>query len=55
MIKYQPIDQHKNKIVGYKLYQKNRGDIEKINVFYKFIIKGKYKNNLIILDNALKN
>ena len=39
------------KIIGYKLYQKNKGLI-KFNEFYNEFIKGKYNNNLIIMDNA---
>jgi len=42
------------KIIGYKLYQKNTGgiDVNKFNEFYNKFIKDKYKNNLIIMDNA---
>ena len=42
------------KIIGYKLYQKNTGgiDVIKFNEFYNEFIKGKYNNNLIIMDNA---
>ena len=42
------------KIIGYKLYQKNTGGIDVINFneFYNEFIKGKYNNNLIIMDNA---
>lgn len=42
------------KVVGYKLYQKNTGGIdkEKFKAFYDEFINGKYKNYLIILDNA---
>ena len=40
--------------MGYKLYQKNTGgmDVIKFNEFYNEFIKGKYNNNLIIMDNA---
>ena len=42
------------KVIGYTLYEKtNHGiDSEKFNEFYNEYIKDKYKNNLIILDNA---
>ena len=41
------------KIIGYKLYKEKGGiDAEKFNSFYNEFIKNKYKNNLIILDNA---
>jgi transposase len=42
------------KIIGYKLYEKNSGGIDsiKFNNFYNEFIKDKYKNHLIILDNA---
>ena len=45
------------KIIGYKLYQKNTGgiDVIKFNEFYNEFIKGKYNNNLIIMDNAKLN
>ena len=44
----------KGKIIGYKLYLKNTGgiDVIKFNEFYNEFIKGKYNNNLIIMDNA---
>ena len=43
----------RNKI-GYKLYKKDNGGIDaiKFNDFYNEFIKDKYKNNLLILDNA---
>jgi len=42
------------KIVGYKLYKKEPGGIDttKFNEFYNEFIKGKYKNKLIVMDNA---
>jgi len=42
------------KIIGYKLYPKQKGDIDKnkFNDFYNKYIKNKYKDHLIILDNA---
>jgi transposase len=42
------------KIIGYKLYPKEKGGINafKFNEFYNKFIKNKYKNHLIILDNA---
>jgi len=42
------------KIIGYKLYHKNSKGIDtyKFNAFYDDFTKGKYKNHLIIMDNA---
>ena len=42
------------KIIGYELHQKNTGGIDavKFNDFYNKFIKNKYKDYLIILDNA---
>lgn len=42
------------KIIGYKLYEKEKGGIDNIKFkeFCNKYIKGKYENNLIILDNA---
>jgi len=42
------------KIIGYKLYPKQKGGIDKnkFNDFYNKYIKNKYKDHLIILDNA---
>lgn len=42
------------KIIGYKLYEKDKGgiDVKKFNEFYNEYIKGKYQNNLIVMDNA---
>ena len=42
------------KVIGYKLYKKDNGGIDaiKFNDFYNEFIKDKYKNNLLILDNA---
>ena len=42
------------KVIGYTLYEKNTGGIDsnKFNEFYNKFIKDKYKNHLIILDNA---
>ncbi len=42
------------KIVGYKLYEKEKGGINniKFNKFYDDFIKNKYEDNLLILDNA---
>jgi len=42
------------KIIGYKLYEKDKGGIDNIKFtqFYNDFIKNKYENNLIILDNA---
>jgi transposase len=42
------------KVIGYKLYEKNNGgiDTDKFNAFYNEFIKDKYKDHLIILDNA---
>jgi transposase len=42
------------KVIGYKLYERTNGGIDKdkfIN-FYNDVIKDKYKNYLLILDNA---
>jgi transposase-like protein len=42
------------KIIGFKLYPKQKGGIDKnkFNDFYNKYIKNKYKDHLIILDNA---
>lgn len=42
------------KIIGYKLYEKDKGGINniKFSQFYNDFIKNKYEDNLIILDNA---
>ena len=42
------------KVIGYTLYEKNTGGIDsnKFSEFYNKFIKDKYKNHLIILDNA---
>lgn len=42
------------KIIGYKLYEKDKGGIDNIKFtqFYNDFIKNKYEDNLIILDNA---
>ena len=42
------------KIIGYKLYEKDKGgiDVIKFNEFYNEYIKGTYQNNLIVMDNA---
>lgn len=42
------------KIIGYKLYEKEKGGINniKFNKFYDDFIKNKYEDNLLILDNA---
>ncbi|ULY68506.1 hypothetical protein [Chlorella virus XW01] len=42
------------KIIGYKLYEKDKGGIDNIKFtkFYNDFIKNKYENNLLILDNA---
>ena len=42
------------KVIGYTLYEKNTGGIDsnKFSEFYNKFIKTKYKNHLIILDNA---
>ena len=42
------------KVIGYILYEKNTGGIDsnKFSEFYNKFIKDKYKNHLIILDNA---
>jgi len=42
------------KVIGYKLYQKDGHGIDniKFNNFYNEYIKNKYKNQLLILDNA---
>ncbi len=42
------------KVIGYTLYEKNTGGIDsnKFSEFYNKFIKNKYKNHLIILDNA---
>ena len=42
------------KVLGYKLYEKDNGgiDADKFNAFYNEFIKDKYKDHLIILDNA---
>jgi transposase len=42
------------KIIGYNLYPKEKGGItsEKFGEFYDNFIKNKYKNHLLILDNA---
>ena len=42
------------KVIGYTLYEKNTGGIDsnKFNEFYNKFIKNKYRDNIIILDNA---
>jgi len=42
------------KIIGYKLYEKDKGGIDniKFSQFYNDFIKNKYEDNLLILDNA---
>lgn len=42
------------KVIGYQLYEKESGGIDAIKLvnFYNKYIKNKYKNHLIILDNA---
>lgn len=43
-----------NKVVGWTLYKDLKGGVKKeeLKEFYKKFIKGKYKKNLILLDNA---
>jgi transposase len=41
-----------NKCVGYKLYEKGGMTKERLQEFLNTFITGKYKNNLVILDNA---
>ena len=40
-------------IVGYTLYPEGGVDGERMNEFIKKYISGKYKNKLIIMDNAV--
>ena len=41
-----------NKCVGYKLYEKGGMTKERLQEFLNIFITGKYRNNLVILDNA---
>jgi len=42
------------KIIGYKLYEKEKSEINniKFNKFYDDFIKNKYEDNLLIFDNG---
>ena len=44
----------RNKVVGYKLYEVLKGglNVEEFNKFVNEHVKGKYKNNTILIDNA---
>ena len=44
-----------NKVVGYALYEKLKGGVKTQNIldFYDKYIKDKYKDHLIIMDNAV--
>jgi hypothetical protein len=45
---------NRNKVVGYKLYENLKGglNVDEFNKFVNDNIKGKYKNNVILIDNA---
>ena len=44
-----------NKVIGWKLYPERKGGVKTIDIleFYDEFIKDKYKNHLVIMDNAV--